>query len=657
MTIQVITTEKQVQELARKLKDVKVIGFDLETQGLNPLYDKILLISIATSREVMYVIDCTYIGIKESFAPLEPILTNPDVLKLGHNFVYDFKMTYAGAKIEIVNMWDTMLAEQLLTAGLFVPGLKGKPFSLESVAWRRLNTPMSKEIREEFIGYQGKGFRQEAYEYAAYDTGLLFPIYEQQKEEIAQHELEKVCDLEMSIIPVTSFMELTGIRVDKEKLQSLVEPFEHYVNDCYRALQDVFIGAGVCSNVTFDGPQYTAVNPASKPQMTEALAGMGITPKSLNAKDVVQWDFKNSNREIELHFSDIIDDADLADAIDKYEGLFNPVLRLFAFYTGAQKLLGTYVIKELDRIDPKTQRRYGWFKSLGARSTGRYSSDMQQKPKDDKLKRLGLGQYSIRKCYIASNKAKLIGADFSGIELYLVCDLSGDEKLEYEITRGDIHLAVTQTTLGKFLPLAKEITPKNKKEHPFNLIRDASKTDSYGICYGVSGASLADQMNIKLASLGVSFSSEMGDELIRLWKEVTFPDAGKWLEESGRQAVTQGWVSDCWGRRRYWNLEHIKENKWKYFAAQREGMNAKVQMSSATMTKRAMQLVHSRLDKRYARTILAIHDEIVLEASEKYTPIAAQILKESMEQAGRETMPRMGKYVVVEPEIMDCYEK
>lgn len=656
MTIKVITTLEDTKKLVQHLLQYKVIAYDLETTGLNSRKDKLLLVSLATDKDTGYVIDLTLTG-PDGIQAIAPILTNPDILKLGFNFTFDWRMTFGQAKIEIVSMYDAMLAEQLVTAGLFVPGVKGKQFSLEAVAHRRLGMPMNKEIRNEFIGYEGTGFRQEAYEYAAYDTMLLFPIWEQQIAEIKEKGLERICDLEMSIIAPTSLMEHTGIRVDKEQLASLIEPFRRYVNTCYHALQDALIDGGAADRILLDRSGYTAVNPASKPQMMKALATLGITPKSLNAKDVVKWDFQNSGRHVELNYSDLIEDEDIAEAVDKYGGLSNPILRLYTFYTGAQKLLNTYIIKEIDRIDPETSRRYGWFKSLGARSTGRFSSDMQQKPKDDKLKRLGLGGYSIRKCYIASPGAKLVGADYSGVELYLVCDLSGDEKLEYEITQGDIHLAVTQTTLGVFLPIAKEINNKNKKEYPFNVIRDASKIESYGICYGVSGASLADQMNIKLANLGVSFSPEMGEELIRLWKEVTFPKAGKFLEETGNLAVTQGWVQDCWGRKRFFDLEHIRENKWKFFAAQREGKNAPIQMSSATMTKRAIQLAYNRLDKKRARLLLAVHDELVLEASEKYVDTASQILKESMEQAGRETMPRMGKYVVVEPEIMDCYEK
>lgn len=656
MPIEVITTIQGIHTLLKKLAGVKVLAYDLETTGLSPQYDKILLIAIATDKDTAYVIDVTYTGM-EAFKILEPVLTNPNILKLGFNWTFDHKMTLGIAKVDMNNMYDCMLSEQLLTAGLFVPGVKGKQFSLEAVAFRRLNVPMNKDIRNEFIGYQGQGFRQEAYEYAAYDTMLLFPIWEQQEQEIKEKELERVRQLEMDIIPVTSVMELTGIRVDKAKLETLIEPFSHYVRTCYRALQDSFIEGGAADRILFESSGYTAVNPASKPQVMNALNALGITPKSLNAKDVVKYDFQNSGRQIEANYSDLVDDEEISEAIEKFGGLHNPILRLYTFYTGAQKLLGTYVIKELDRVDPKTSRRYGWFKSLGARSTGRYSSDMQQKPKNGKLKDLGLGKYSIRECYVASPNANLIIADFLGIELYILADMSRDEKLAHEITQGDIHVIVTKSTLGEYLPIAKEITAENKGQGVFKTIRDASKVLSYGIAYGVAGASLADQMNIKLASLGVSFSPEMGDELIRLWKEVAFPNAGKWLDESGDYAVTKGYVTDAWGRRRNWDLEHIRENKWKFFAAQREGKNARIQMTSATMTKRAAQLIYSRLDRKKARILLLVHDEVVTESAEKYTDVAKQIVKEGMEQAARETMPFMGQFVEVTPDVSKKYDK
>lgn len=670
--IEVITTIKGIEQLAEKLKGVKVLAYDLETTGLDPKYDKILLISIATDRNTSWVIDITYTGM-EGFKPLEPILTNPNILKLGFNWTFDYKMTLGIAKIDTANMFDCMLADQLVTAGLYVPGVKGKQFSLEAVAHRRLGVPMSKEIRNEFIGYQGIGFRKEAYEYAAYDTMLLFPIWEQQVQEIEQHELQAVCDLEMSLIPATSLMELTGVKVDREKLASLVEPFKRYVDTCYRALQDAFIEGGAAERILVTHDGYTAVNPASKPmnrkdkagnpiytkgQMLTALEKLGIRPKSLGAKDIVKWDFQNSGRHIELNFSDLVDDEEIADAIEKYGGLSNPILRLYAFYTGAEKLVNTYVIKELERIDPITNRRYGWYKQLGARSTGRYSSDMQQKPKNEKLNRLGLGEYSIRECYIAGDNSVLLIADYSAIEAVIIADRSGDERLAHEHMHGDLHVVVANETLGSVFPIAKELTKKNKKQRPYDIIRDASKIITYGIAYGVQGKALAEQMTIKLASVGLTVTPEQGDAFRDIWLNQTFPQAGAFLQSNAQAAVTLGYVKSALGRKRFFNLEELVQDKWRYLAAQREGSNAPIQSTSADMTKKAMVYIHNKLDKKRARIIISVHDELVIETSKKYADTAAEIMKWGMEQAARDLLPMLGHTVEVEiDQYSFCYNK
>lgn len=661
--MQIVTCIEDLQRAIKEIEKYSTIGFDVESTGLSPHYDKLLLISIAVSSEESYVIDFTHIDIKH-FNLLAPILTSSSILKLGFNLVFDWKMVYGNTKVEVINMFDAMIAEQLLSAGLWVEPVKGSTFSLAAVTYRRLGKTRDKDIRKQFIGFQGRGFEYEAYYYAAEDTQDLFLMYEQQLKEIREKELEKVCALEMSLIACTSMMEYTGILVDREKLESLIEPFSKYVQTCHRALQDIFIEAGAADEILFDKSGYIAINPASKPnkktgndgQMLTALRTLGINLKSLSAKEIVKWDFKNSGRHEAVAYTDLIEDENVADALEKYGGLENPYLRMFSFLIGAEKLLGTYVIKQLERIDKNTGRLYGWFKTLGARSTGRYSSNLQQIPKDDKLERLGLKGHSIRQCFIASSGRNLILADFSGIELFILADMSRDEKLAHEITHGDIHSVVTKTTLGKFIPDALDITAENKKKRPYSILRDGAKTESFGIAYGVTGASLSEQLTIKFASLNVKITKEQGDELIRLWKQVAFPDAGRWLDDTGNKAVTDGYVTDAWGRRRNWNKADF-ENKWRMFAAQREGKNAPIQMTSATMTKRAMVLTYDRLDKRRGRIIMSVHDEIVLEVVESYTEQAMLILKECMEQAARETMPFMGQYVEVTPEFSKRYDK
>ncbi len=650
----IITTLPQLKIAIEEISRASIIAYDLETTGLSPHYDKILLTAISTPDQD-YVIDFTYLSI-EHFQLLKPILEDKNILKLGFNLVFDYKLTYGNTKVEIAGMFDCMLAEQLLTAGLYVERYKGSQFSLAAVSYRRLGIERNKEIRNSFIGYTGIGFIEEAYQYAADDTRTLFTIYRQQLKEIKEKGLERICDLEMQLIPISSMMEYTGVLVNREQLQSLVEPFERYVKACYRALQDVFIKSGAANQILFTKDGYMAINPSSKPQMLEALKSVGIELENLKAKTVVKWDFKHSKRQEAVAYTDFVDDEDVAEALEKYGGLDNPYLRMYTFLTGAEKLLNSYIHGPLERIDNKTGRLYGWYKQLGARSTGRYSSNMQQFPQNQKLHRLGL-PYSIRECFIAPKGRVLIIADFSAIEMVILADRSGDQKLAHEHMNGDIHIVVAHTAMGKFFPIALELHKKNKEDQPYKSIRQGSKRVSYGIAYGIQGKSLAEQMTIDLSGVNIKVSPEQADAMIKLWKTEAFPDAGKFLDACAKQAVTQGYTESSWGRKRFWDLDRLALDKWKYLAAQREGSNQSIQSTSADMTKLAMLYCYQKLDKTKARIIISVHDEIVLESTERYAETAKQILKESMEQAGRDILPVLGHTVIVNPAISLKYDK
>jgi DNA polymerase-1 len=131
---------------------------------------------------------------------------------------------------------------------------------------------------------------------------------------------------------------------------------------------------------------------------------------------------------------------------------------------------------------------------------------------------------------------------------------------------------------------------------------------------------------------------------------------------NAKQAQEKGFVTDAWGRRRNWDLRWFA-NKWKKLAAGREGMNAPIQSTSATMTKRAIWLLWESLDRKKARIVITVHDEIVVEAIDSYVDTAKQLTKQAMEQAIRETLPvvadDVGKYegTSVSPSASDRYDK
>lgn len=632
------------------------IGYDLEFSSLDVRKGILLLMSITTEQET-YVIDCTALT-KKDLQYLKPLFET--ALCIGANITIDYKYTYHHLGMELRYMSDVMVLEQMLTAGLFIPSTNGKPFSLQSITQRRLGISLKKDIREEFIHYSGT-LSDAAYIYAGEDTQCLKAIYDQQCAEIEKHKLEKIKEIEDTLLSVTAMMEYTGVPLNIHELHALEMPFQRYLQTCERMFQDIFISQGAASVLYFGAEGYKCLNINSRDQVIAAFNMLGLDITSLSAKELVKWDYKNRKRKDNISFQQLLneDEEDIADAIDRFGGYENPYLRAYAFYKRADKLMTAYIIGLQKRYDFDTKRIYPWYKQCGARSTGRYSSDIQQIPKDNKLKELGIHE-SIRSCIQAPEGKVFFYGDFSAIELVILADRSDDKRLAHEIQQGDVHLVVTKEVLGKFIPIALEITQENKGSGWFKTLRDFSKIISYGIAYGITGKNLYEQAQVMLGSLFTHFhikiSIEQWDDAIEYWKK-TFSGAGKYLNESANMAVTKGYTDSYLGRKRFFDLEEIKKNKWKFLAAQREGSNQRIQSTSADMTKLSLIYCYELLDKERAQLILTVHDENVGESTVEYAEEAARILKESMERAAREVLPNLGHTVQVEIHITERYDK
>lgn len=667
MNIKVITKPADYAMMIQALEKATHIGVDTETTGLDPYTTNLLLVSLYDGITA-YVVDFTRLPI-EKLKLLKGIFENPRIKKIGHNLSFEWKVFYHNARIELENLHDMMIADRMTYAGLKMK------HTLKDVVLRRLGIDVDKGIRKEFIGMDTKDvrFSEEQLQYSAMDAVYPFDIYPMQMKDIERKDLTRIYNLEMNIIAPTAMMEYTGVYINRSMLEAMIEPFEHFVRLADKALQDMLIKHGAADTILFTRDGYSAINTGSSDQVLEALARIGIQvvdskgKPSLNSKVVQRWDMlqrKKSKRKMykdwEVDYKQLIEDTEVADALDAYIGLDNPFLRAFTFLQGARKLLSTYVYGLIDAINPVTGRIHPGFNSYGAEATGRYSSsgpNFQNLPNDKKLKILGLGAYSLRKAIEASKGRKLIIADYSGIELVILAANSGDKKLMEMILKGDVHTQVVIEVLGY-----TAITPKNKKEEPHKLWRDAAKTLSYGIAYGTTGRNIAETLNIMLASEGYKIDAMQGDELIAKWFAL-FPDTHKYLMSNAEKAVNKGFVTDAWGRRRHWDTSTFVE-KWKRLAAMREGQNMPIQGTSATMTKRAIWLIwEKRLDRKKARIVITVHDEIVVEAVDEYVETAAQIMKDSMEQAIKETLPviadEVGLYegTSVFPQVSSRYDK
>jgi DNA polymerase-1 len=620
---------------------------DTEGTSLDPRTNTLLLVQLLAG-DTLYVFDMTQVDKRAFYQLFWRGWVSSRIIKVLQNAKYDIKVLFHQywrqgddpKKYLPQNVYDTLFTEKLLFAGLKIG------FGLDDITLRRLKRQLDKSVRKTFTDFGGI-FSQEQLEYAAQDVQVLPDIYKQQLKDLRDKKLVTVHKDEMRLVPVVALMEYTGMGVDRQYLQDLQPIFEQRIKHADKALQDLLLPHA--DEIVFTKDGYYCVNLSSPKQVLALFNEIGINLPNLNAKTVVKWDFdhRKTSKNFQIDFDQYFDED--GEIVEAFGSLENNYLRAYSYYVALNKLYSTYIIGLQEAIGADG-RIHSNFDQLGT-TTGRFASskpNLQNIPQNNKLAALGIDK-SIRAAFVCKHKTRLIVADYSGIELVIIADASGDETLMQHLD--DPHIYVAQRVLN-----CLDITQENKKKEPYKYWRQGAKRVSYSIAYGVQGKSLAEQLTLDMSAINKKYSPRDGDNFIKLWKK-TFPSAGKWLDKNAADVLVHCQIEDGVGRKRFWDRNYLAQNEWFRLAAQREASNFPVQSLSAHLTKLAMILTHESLDLTRGRIISCVHDEIILEATTGYAEQAARILKNCMETAARMVLTHLGEYVIVEPEIMERYEK
>lgn len=641
------------------LQGCTTVYFDFETTGLDPHRDTLIILSLHGTHpqydSQTFVFDL--LSDPNLVDDVAGVLEDPSIIKIAHNAVFDWKFLY-NKGIYTSPVVCTMIQEQILKSGLLFSG-----FGLDDLAERRLGIKMDKTIRNGFINRDLTVPLTDAeIKYAADDAWVLEAIFGQQCQEIKQQGLVEVARLESSLIPTTSKMEYHGVCINDEHLRAAVPAVQHILDESSQRLQDEIIQNGLASELIFDADGYTAANVGSPKQMLDIFKRMGINVRSLGKKELSDWDAqwtaKNPTRQIAHGGVDVDGDDGV------HIGYNHPVLRQHAIRTAAAKLQGTYILGLLDRINPVTGRIHPGFKQCGAVSTGRFSSvapNFQNIPNTNKLIDLGLGEYDIRSMFIPAPGRKFIISDYSGIELSILAAMSNDQELIHQIIEGDIHSFVATRLIGDKIiaALGEPISKTNKKVpgSPHKAVRDLFKKVSYGIIYGSTGYNLYRTLYFDLLAVGITITQEECDVWVTRWKNELFPGTGEVLTRNSTLAVTRYYTESALGRKRYWP-EDIRYDKWKMFAAMREGANQPIQATCADMVKRSMAWFDERVDVEFARLVACIHDELLVEVDDDRVDENVVLVKDVMESAARSLYPDADpRLFIAEPKVSDRYDK
>ena len=557
------------------------VCFDTETTGLNPLTAE--LVGIAFSWEIGKGFYLPFPEnrdeAQELIEQLRPFFESESIEKVGQNLKYDIKVL-AKYNVQVKGkLFDTMLAHYLIN-----PDMR---HNMDVLAETYLNyTPISIET---LIGKKGKNQLsmrdvplEKQTEYAVEDADITLQLKEHFKNELGEANTQKLFDdIEIPLLRVLAAMELEGINLDKDFLNSLSEELN---NDILNLEQRIYAAAGEEFNIA--SPKqlgiilFEKLKLVDKPKKTK-------TGQYATSEDILSY-------------------------LAKEHDIIKDILE----YRGLAKLKSTYVDALPLQVEESTGRVHTDYMQTVA-ATGRLSSNnpnLQNIPIRTERGR------QVRKAFIPRNEEyTLLAADYSQIELRIIAALSQEETMIEAFKNGeDIHASTASKVFN--VPL-NEVTREQ---------RGNAKTVNFGIIYGVSAFGLSNQTDL---------SRSEAKDLIDTYY-ATYPKLRSFIHEQVDFARDNGYVQTVLGRRRY--LKDINSrNAVVRGAAERNAVNAPIQGSAADIIKIAMIHIYNKLQDGNFKTkmLLQVHDELVFDVYKPEMEAIKTLVKSEMENAFKLDVP------------------
>lgn len=574
-----IDTMEKLDELINALTSAKVLCYDTETTGVDPMYAELLGIALSAKENEAYYVALNSVTIdkKLALAKLKPLLSSTETLYVGHNIKYDYIVLHRAGLTPGNNIFDTMIAAYLLEPS--------QQLKMDALAMKYLEyepIPITSLI--------GTGRKQKSIadipiadvvNYAAEDADITFRLYNKLSEMLEKDELMEVSrDMDFPLVTVLARMELAGIRIDSKMLGDFSVELASEMKELE---QRIYEEAGVEFNIN------------SPAQLGEILFKKMKLP---SGKKTATGKFSTS-------------EAVLSDLAVRYE-LPARILE----YRALAKLRSTYVEALPPLVHPETGRVHTSYNQSVA-ATGRLSSsspNLQNIPIRTERGR------EIRKAFVPQDGCKLVAADYSQIELRVIASMSGDEAMQEAFRQDeDIHARTAKEVFGL------ESVEQVDRDH-----RRKAKEVNFGIPYGVSSYGLAQRLGI---------GNNEGKEIIDAYFS-RFPGIKKYIDETIQFAKESGYVKTMSGRRRY--IPDINASNFNVRGfAERTAINMPIQGTAADMIKLAMIHIDALLrDKSYkTRMLLQVHDELVFEVPDDEIDCIVPEIKQAMESAMKLTVP------------------
>ncbi|XP_055628365.1 DNA polymerase theta [Toxorhynchites rutilus septentrionalis] len=264
-------------------------------------------------------------------------------------------------------------------------------------------------------------------------------------------------------------------------------------------------------------------------------------------------------------------------------------------------------------------------------STGRitmHEPNLQNVVKDFKVE-IDPGQvetFSCRGTFVCLDPSKvLLSADFRQLELCVLTHLSQDRKL----------LAVLSGGKDVFRGIAAKWYRIQDEQQVSDELRNATKAIVYGVIYGMGARAMSSELNV---------DEDTARTLMEQFHS-TYPEIRRYTERVVQVTRERGYIETLTGRRRYLPAIHSTDAK-KRSEAERQAVCTTIQGSAADILKNAVLRMMRNL-RKYRTTlglgqvelVLHMHDELIFEVPREQARKVAKILKSSMENCAKLSLP------------------
>ena len=546
----------------------KIMYEDLKSEEYICFYTENVGVSFSTDSRDYYVPLYHNIKLGENYGNFEKERLN-EIFSMDKKFVtYNFKNILRNFyKIPTKNMeFDEMLAYHLATAQTRE--------DIDSM----ISVESEKDIKKyaDIFGKE-KPEETEIEKYGNYlceRSAAVKELYPSLKEQLEGKELISVLkEIEIPLIEVLNAMEEEGIMIDPEYFNKFGTQVGEKINELEEKIYEI---AGGKFNLN------------SPKQLAEVLfINLNIAPVKKTKTGL------STNVEV----------------LEELEARGEEIAKYILEYRKLSKLKSTY-IDALPKSADKNNRIHTNFNQTGT-ATGRLSSsdpNLQNIPvkTDDGMK--------IREGFIAKEGYKLLGIDYSQIELRVLTEISGDENLIKAYGEGkDLH----DLTARKIFGLSENDEVKREQ-------RTAAKIVNFSIIYGKTAFGLSKELKIT--------RKEAEDYIAKYFDE--YPKVRELETEIIKKAEEIGYVKTYFNRRR--DIEGIhSRNKNIKNQGERMAVNTVIQGTAAEVIKKVMIELYKFLkEKEDIKMLLQVHDELIFEIKdekvEEYKAVIENIMRNSV---------------------------